>query len=104
MRLIEELRQRFPGLAKRANSGSRQAAIRLFCMECMGGQTKEVNTCEENVCPLHPFRIDSHKKQPSASETGDVVGGGTLTPIRGNKSILDAISPCPRVPGDKEAA
>ena len=57
MRLIEMLRQRNPGMAKRADSGSRAAAIRLFCLQCYGGNRAEVRRCTEYTCPLWPYRM-----------------------------------------------
>jgi len=56
-RLIEEIRAKKPGMAKRAAAGSRQAAIRLFCLECMGGQRQLVSGCGDRLCSLHAFRM-----------------------------------------------
>ena len=32
-------------------------AIRAFCVDCFGGQAKEVARCNSTICPLHPFRF-----------------------------------------------
>lgn len=32
-------------------------AIRAFCIECMGGQVREVKDCTAPNCPLYPFRM-----------------------------------------------
>jgi hypothetical protein len=56
-RLIHEIRRKRPGYAKRADKGSRSCAIRLFCIECMGGVSAEVKKCEATDCPLHSFRM-----------------------------------------------
>ena len=37
---------------------SRKAAIRAFCLECMGYQSAEVNRCTAPACPLYPYRED----------------------------------------------
>lgn len=39
----------------------RARAIRLFCLNCCGGQRKEVILCQANDCPLHRFRLSSSK-------------------------------------------
>ena len=37
---------------------SRKAAMRAFCLECMGYQSAEVNRCTAPACPLYPYRED----------------------------------------------
>lgn len=32
-------------------------AIRCFCVECMGGQVREVKDCTAPNCPLYAFRM-----------------------------------------------
>lgn len=32
-------------------------AIRAFCIDCVGGQVKEVKLCPSQICPLHAFRM-----------------------------------------------
>jgi hypothetical protein len=56
-RLITELREKNPGLSARARGGSRQAAIRLFCLECMGGYRPEIKRCTDRECALWSFRM-----------------------------------------------
>lgn len=56
MRLIEELRLKRPVMANNAKT-SRKAAIRLFCLECVGGSAKDVKLCCDEICPLYPFRL-----------------------------------------------
>lgn len=43
-------------LAERAKT-SPKAAIRLFCITCMGGSKHDVKGCASLSCPLHPFRL-----------------------------------------------
>lgn len=41
----------------RAWSGkSRKAAIRAFCLECVGYEAAEVNRCTAPACPLYEYR------------------------------------------------
>ena len=54
--LVEELRQKHPVMARQAANGSRRAAIRLFCLDCMGGSAAEVARCASKGCPLWPHR------------------------------------------------
>lgn len=35
---------------------SRPAAIKAFCMECVGWQRREVALCTSLACPLYPYR------------------------------------------------
>lgn len=54
--LRDELRQRKPMMAERAQT-SRSAAIRLFCLECMGGNAASVRECTQKTCFLWPYRM-----------------------------------------------
>lgn len=66
-RLIHELRRKLPGLSGRSLRGSRGAAIRLFCLECMGGSRPEVKACSAPECPLFLYRDGHwHKEQTDA--------------------------------------
>ena len=38
---------------------SRSAAIKLFCLSCMGGSKSDVKTCQSFSCPLWQFRPGS---------------------------------------------
>lgn len=55
--LRDELRQKYPGLARKADhEGSRTSAINLKCRECMGGSLNDVKSCTATKCFLHPYR------------------------------------------------
>lgn len=54
--IADQLREERPGMAEKAKK-SRKYAIRLFCLECMGGLRAEVRRCEVKGCFLHPFRM-----------------------------------------------
>lgn len=42
---------------QRAMTGrSRKAAIKAFCLECVGYIRVEVRNCSDVGCPLHPYR------------------------------------------------
>ena len=57
------IRDKYPGLAKRADTGSRQAAMRLFCIECMGGIARDVSGCKSTACALWPYRMAGRRKE-----------------------------------------
>jgi hypothetical protein len=57
MRLIHEIREKRPALAKKADNGTPSAAIRLFCLECVGGSALDVRNCTAPECPLLNFRM-----------------------------------------------
>jgi len=61
-RLIASIRAKLPKMALRAQTKP-LPAIRLFCLECMGGQGSEVRSCDTTECPLHPFRLGSRPKR-----------------------------------------
>ena len=50
-----ELRAKFPERAERAKK-SPKLAIRMFCIECMGGSVRDAKGCETTDCFLHPVR------------------------------------------------
>ena len=54
MKLLDELKELYPGLSKKAKTHP-LAAIRLTCLECMGGSKIEIENCTAE-CALHPFR------------------------------------------------
>ena len=51
----DEIRAKYPVLASRAERGPK-AAIRLFCIECMGGSKADAKACATTGCFLWPHR------------------------------------------------
>lgn len=41
-------------------------AVRRFCLDCQGAQLGLVRVCEEETCPLHPWRLPD---SPALHET-----------------------------------
>ncbi len=65
MNLRDELKLKYPKTIARAATGSRQSAIKLMCLECVGGVKADIKACSDGGCPLHPYRpwkIDSSVK------------------------------------------
>lgn len=63
-------------------SGSRSAAIKIFCVECMGaesGYAKMVRGCTANTCALYPFR-----PYQSKNDEEDIDGSEEEVPSDGN--------------------
>jgi hypothetical protein len=52
-KLRAELRNSLPRAAEAAKR-QRGAAIRLFCIECMGGSIRDAAACQEKDCFLWP--------------------------------------------------
>lgn len=71
MKLIAELRSRYPALAERSKRGP-LAAIRLFCLECMGGERTAPKACGVTDCALYPFR-EGHgfRRAPEREQSPD---------------------------------
>ena len=45
------------GVMERAFTGnSRTAAIKAFCLRCVGYSRAEITACTAYGCPLHPYR------------------------------------------------
>ena len=38
-------------------------AIRAKCLDCSGGQSKEVRACQPVDCPLYPYRFGKNPKR-----------------------------------------
>lgn len=54
--LAQRTPERFRGLVDDIRNGSRNAAVKLHCLECSGYQTSEVTDCVCVACPLWAFR------------------------------------------------
>ena len=52
-----DIKAKNPGLVKRAANGSRQAAIRLHCLDCTCDQPKLIRTCPIKDCALYSYRM-----------------------------------------------
>lgn len=62
MNFRDELKAKFPKTVARAASGSRQSAIKLMCLECVGGEKPAIKACSDGGCapyPYRPYKIDS---------------------------------------------
>lgn len=51
-----EIEAKYPGMATRASNGSRLAAVKLFCIECHGGNGQGARDCEQKSCFLWAVR------------------------------------------------
>lgn len=52
-----EIPKVYQGVYERAMSGnSRKAAMRAFCLKCVGWERNEVALCTDTQCPLYPYR------------------------------------------------
>lgn len=84
-RLVEELRAKYPSMAKAAERRPR-AAIRLFCLECLGGSFADVDRCSDVACPLWPFRRGPGKRpEPSGryiDPSDEISTAGGPDPLR----------------------
>lgn len=57
-----DIPDKFCKLYDRAMKGrSQSAAIRSFCLECVGYAQDEVHVCTDHGCPLFPYRITGRK-------------------------------------------
>lgn len=49
------------GREEKTGKLTRKKAIREHCLECMGGNQREVQFCSANLCALYPFRMGSER-------------------------------------------
>ena len=57
MRAFDDVPAKYRPMQLRAALGkSRKAAIRLFCVACVGYSEAEVRCCTATDCPLYPYR------------------------------------------------
>lgn len=66
------------GTYARAVNGSVAAAVRAFCLECVGWQRADVTGCTALACPLYSIRPFSRDISAEIDEKGE--GGGFPTP------------------------
>jgi hypothetical protein len=50
-------------------------AIRAKCVQCQGGQVKQVAKCEATSCALHPFRMEHNPYHSAAKPAATPVAG-----------------------------
>lgn len=68
--ITRDIPSMFQKLYRRAKTGrSQQAAIRSFCLECVGYALEEVKLCTDTGCPLFEYRLTG-RKVPKAASTG----------------------------------
>lgn len=54
---LKDIPAAYRGTYERAMTGrSAKAAIRSFCLECVGWQREEIRLCTSPACPLYPYR------------------------------------------------
>ena len=73
--LKEKTPERFHPLVERIAKGSRAAAQKLFCIECMGHQQSEVKHCTSLGCPhflLRPYQKGSEDEHEVVDTTEEV--------------------------------
>ena len=65
VKVLEGCPASYRATLERAYAGkSRTAAIRAFCLRCVGFQRKEVTACTALGCPLHPYRPYQREGEP----------------------------------------
>jgi hypothetical protein len=48
---------------------TRKEAIRAKCLDCCGGSRVEVRRCDDEDCPLWPYRLGTHARINSDVKT-----------------------------------
>lgn len=89
MHFREVMKAKYPKTCARAAAGSRAAAMKLQCLECVGGSIQDVYDCADRGCWLHPFRPASRvalrvSKNDTQSPNNQAVAAAT-TNARGSR-------------------
>jgi hypothetical protein len=58
----------YQGIATAAKR-SRAAAVKLFCLECVGYTRRDVTDCTAYHCPLYRFRPYQHGDEDDSGDT-----------------------------------
>lgn len=87
---INDVPARYQPLYRQAMGGkSRKAAIRCFCLECVGWNEAEARLCTAPTCPLYPYLrrgvepLESTQTVGTASNTGSTRNRGCETVLAG---------------------
>jgi hypothetical protein len=60
--MIRDIPKKYRTLYNKAVSGRNQAAaIKFFCLECVGYDSEEVKKCTDFGCSLYPLRVTGRK-------------------------------------------
>jgi len=69
----QELAAKSPRVATSAQSGrSRAAALKLMCLECVGGTRAHISDCTDKGCPLWLYRPYQRDDEPDDAVEGGV--------------------------------
>lgn len=69
--MTRDIPRMFQKLYARAKTGRAQsAAIRSFCLECVGYVFEEVKLCTDTGCPLYEYRMTGRKVPKGAAAMG----------------------------------
>lgn len=71
--LMLTIYKKYQGLTIQAQANGRSAAIRLFCLQCMGDNAQEVKDCTARLCPLWKFRMGAGNVEETPRELKEVV-------------------------------
>ena len=69
MDLRNELRAKLPKTFAARDKGSYRAAVRLQCLECVGGSRLDVRDCTDCDCPLYlirPYKTEAEEQAKAA--------------------------------------
>lgn len=70
MSVRDEMREKLPASVAKYRS-SRLVAIRLFCVECMGGSTRDAATCADRSCWIWPHGPAARKERMASKAPGE---------------------------------
>jgi hypothetical protein len=83
----DELREKLPRTSEAAASGkSRASAIKLHCIECMGGSVRDVYACNDRGCALYLYRPRRRDAQGPSVNPGDSALGSEIESGEGQDS------------------
>lgn len=54
----------YPGIFRKARTGSAKSAHRAMCLICVSGSRKEIKDCPTKNCPCWPYRFGKGFEDP----------------------------------------
>jgi hypothetical protein len=90
------------GMYREAVEGSRKAALRLHCLECVAWVPSEVEACSAPGCVLFPYRLTGTHPATAAAARDRAIAAGCADALRGGSTTDETVAESPLTSPGKE--